>query len=125
MTLGDRIKRIREKKELSQSELAKFLGIAQSTYSQYESGDRRMPDDLKIKFADRFNVSTDYLLGRPEVSNQLHENKSYYGEGSKLIELYKQLNQEGQEKALDYLIDLASSGRYKKDNPTPMVQKKA
>ena len=51
MTLGDKLKNLRESKDMTQSEMAKLLGVAQSTYSQYEIGDRRLPDDLKIKLA--------------------------------------------------------------------------
>ena len=66
MTLGDKLKNLRESKDMTQSEMAKLLGVAQSTYSQYEIGDRRLPDDLKIKLADFYKVTVDYLLGREE-----------------------------------------------------------
>ncbi len=62
--LGNNIKYLREKNNLSQKELANILNIANSTLSQYESGDRVPSDDIKIKIADYFNVSLDYLLGR-------------------------------------------------------------
>lgn len=63
-SLGNNIRKLREKNNLSQKELAKILNIANSTLSQYESGDRVPSDDIKIKMADYFNVSLDYLLGR-------------------------------------------------------------
>lgn len=64
-TLGGNIKELREAKNLTQRELAKILNIANSTLSQYESNIRIPSDDVKVQIADFFNVSIDYLLGRP------------------------------------------------------------
>lgn len=73
-TLGNKIKNLREKNNLSQKELAKILNIANSTLSQYESDVRVPSDDIKILIADYFNVSLDYLLGRPNKYNVSKEN---------------------------------------------------
>lgn len=72
-TLGNKIKNLREKNNLSQKELAKILNIANSTLSQYESDVRVPSDDIKILIADYFNVSLDYLLGRPNKYNASKE----------------------------------------------------
>jgi len=72
-TLGNKIKYLREKNNLSQKELAKILNIANSTLSQYESDVRVPSDDIKILIADYFNVSLDYLLGRPNTHNTSKE----------------------------------------------------
>ena len=61
-----RIKQLREKKEVSQSELASSIGIARNTLSQYETGKRQPDYKTLLKFADYFGVSTDYLLGRTD-----------------------------------------------------------
>lgn len=61
-----RIKQLREKKEVSQSELASNVGIARNTLSQYETGKRQPDYNTLLKFADYFGVSTDYLLGRTD-----------------------------------------------------------
>lgn len=66
MDIGDRIRKLREKNNLSQLELAKKLQISNSTLSQYESGARTPSDDIKLKIADFFDVSTDYLLGKTD-----------------------------------------------------------
>ncbi|MBL7575559.1 Helix-turn-helix [Peptoniphilus asaccharolyticus DSM 20463] len=66
-TLAKRIKNLREEKGLSQKELANYLNISNSTLSQYESGVRVPSDDIKIKIARYFNVTTDYLLGNSNV----------------------------------------------------------
>jgi transcriptional regulator with XRE-family HTH domain len=62
--LGERLKELREGKELTQQEMADMLGISRGTYAHYEIN-RREPDDAtKIRLADFFNVTLDYLLGR-------------------------------------------------------------
>lgn len=64
MQFSERLKSLREKKEITQRELAKLINIASSTLAMYETG-RRKPDfETLIKLADFFDVSTDYLLGR-------------------------------------------------------------
>lgn len=58
----DRLKILRKQKNLTQSEIAKILNIATSTYVHYELG-KRQPDFQTLKnIADFFNVSIDYLL---------------------------------------------------------------
>ena len=71
MKPGAIIKKLREDNKLSQSELADNIGINNSVLSRIESGDRQLRDDELIKIADFFNVSTDYLLGRTTVRNDI------------------------------------------------------
>lgn len=59
----NRLKELREKKELFQSDVAKFLGISTPAYSYYEANKRNMPTETAIKLSKFFNVSVDYLLG--------------------------------------------------------------
>lgn len=71
MKPGSIIKNLREKNELSQSELAEKIGINNSVLSRIESGDRQLRDDELVKIADFFKVSTDYLLGRTNIRNHV------------------------------------------------------
>lgn len=65
--LGDRLKKLRLNNGLKQSDLLKKFNLSSARYSQYEN-DKRVPDyELLIKFADFYNVSIDYLLGRTNV----------------------------------------------------------
>lgn len=70
MTLGSRIRYLREKNNISQKELAAKLSIGNSTLSQYESDTRVPSDEIKIAIADYFDVSIDYLLGRSSHPNK-------------------------------------------------------
>ena len=61
-----RIRGLREDRDLKQREIAEYLNCAQRTYSNYELGQRDIPTDVLIKLADYYRVSTDYLLGRTD-----------------------------------------------------------
>ena len=68
-----RLKEIRKERNLTQQEAAKLIGVAQSTYSQYENGKRQPDNAMLSKIADAFNVSVDYLIGRPVVRDDRFE----------------------------------------------------
>lgn len=62
--LCKRIRDLREDKDKTQAELAKYLNITQTTYSKYELGRISIPIDVVVKLADYYDVSLDYLVGR-------------------------------------------------------------
>lgn len=64
-SLGQRLRNLRESKKLNQKELAEILHINNSTLSQYESDTRVPSDEIKIKIAEYFDVTLDYLIGKP------------------------------------------------------------
>lgn len=59
-----RIRDLREDKNLSQKEMGEILGMSQTGYSKYETGENDIPTNILIKLADFHNTSVDYLLGR-------------------------------------------------------------
>ena len=59
-----RIRDLREDCDLTQREIAEFLGIQQTVYSRYERGFQTIPVEHLLKLADFYHVSTDYMLGR-------------------------------------------------------------
>ena len=59
----ERIRNLREDKDLNQKEMAKVLNISQSTYSRYESGTLDVPTEVLIALSRFYNVSVDYILG--------------------------------------------------------------
>ena len=61
-----RLKQLRKEKKISQLKLAFDLNMSQNTISRYETGEREADYACLIKFADYFNVSLDYLLGRTD-----------------------------------------------------------
>uniref|UniRef100_UPI0018C54C0E helix-turn-helix domain-containing protein n=1 Tax=Pectinatus frisingensis TaxID=865 RepID=UPI0018C54C0E len=60
-TIGERLKRLRENKKMSQDEVANIIGIDRTSYLKYEKGINKPTRNLE-KLSVLFNVSTDYLL---------------------------------------------------------------
>ena len=58
-----RIRDLREDRDLNQTEVAKILGMSQTGYSKYETGENDIPTWVLIKLAQFYNTSVDYLLG--------------------------------------------------------------
>ena len=58
-----RIRDLREDRDLSQIEVAKFLNMSQTGYSKYEVGTNDIPTKILIQLAKFYNTSIDYLLG--------------------------------------------------------------
>lgn len=67
--IGDKIKELREKKGLTQKELAEEIGVAQSTVAMIESGKNKGSIETLSKIANYFNVSIDYLTTTEEKLN--------------------------------------------------------
>lgn len=62
----ERIKNLREDRDLKQETLAEMLGVRQTTYSKYELGKINVPIEMLIKIADFYGVTLDYLVGRSD-----------------------------------------------------------
>lgn len=100
--LGKKIRELREENNITQQDLAKYLKVAKSTLSQYETGSRIPNDDIKKAIALKFNVSIDYLLGLTNIPNtvddyiQKSNSNSYHinDDEQTLIKKYRQLKAE-------------------------------
>lgn len=71
MNYAQRIKDLREDKDLNQQEIAVLLGTSQSYYSQYELGKRQLPLNHLITLCKFYNVSADYILGFTSTPKEL------------------------------------------------------
>lgn len=60
---GQRLRRLRENKELTQRKLGMILGVTNGTVSSWERGSRDPDTAVLRKMAELFHVSTDYLVG--------------------------------------------------------------
>lgn len=65
----NRLKLLREEKNMLQEDLGKIIGVSKSAIGFYENEKRDMSPETIIKLANFFNVSTDYLLGKSEIRN--------------------------------------------------------
>ncbi|WP_404988408.1 helix-turn-helix domain-containing protein [Clostridium culturomicium] len=67
--LSDRLKSLRDEREIMQKEVAAYLNISTSAYGFYEQDKRTPTPEVLSKLADFYNVSVDYLLGITNVKN--------------------------------------------------------
>lgn len=76
MKFGNRLKQLREEKDLKQDELGKILNVSRQSISNYENG-LRFPNDEEflVKLANFFDVSLDYLLGISNIRLKINAKK--------------------------------------------------
>lgn len=109
LVIGNRIRELREKNDINQQDLARYLKVAKSTLSQYETGSRIPNDDIKKAIAEKFNVSVDYLLGLTDIPDTIDDYiakqkktgtqptaDEYSADEQELVKLYRDLPYEGQ-----------------------------
>lgn len=65
-----RIRDLREDRDMTQTHIAKILDMSQTGYSKYETGENDIPTNILIKLARFYNTSIDYLLGETENPNR-------------------------------------------------------
>ena len=108
MTPGDRIRAAREALKLTQEELGALCGTTKQTIFKYETGIvTNIPLDRLTLLSDTLGVTPAYLLGwTTEQALRLPEKLGA------LSEPFGRLNDEGQDKVVDYAASLAASGRY-------------
>ncbi len=68
-----RIRDLREDHDLTQRKVADMLGMSQTGYSKYETGENDIPTTILIKLARFYNTSVDYLLGETKNPNRYPE----------------------------------------------------
>ncbi|MNO63139.1 HTH-type transcriptional regulator ImmR [compost metagenome] len=81
-TLGDRIKTLREQRNLTQKDLAAKAGLTIVQLSRYETNDRKPDPESLRQIVDALDTNGDYLLGRTEDSSPSLDkatNLSFYG----------------------------------------------
>lgn len=66
---GEKLKQLRLENNITQKELADFLGVTPKAVSFYELNQREPSMDVIVKIAQKFNVPTDYLLDNPIKTN--------------------------------------------------------
>lgn len=108
------IKKLRKQKKWSQKQLADKLNIHQTAVSQWETG-RSYPDvEIAIKLSEIFNVSIDYLIkGENCPCTCKKKNILLTVREHILIDDFRELNKEGQDKCLSLIDDIVQSGKYK------------
>lgn len=81
----DTIKNLRTSNNLTQTDLAKLLGVTKSAISAYETGERQPSHDAIVKMADYFNVTIDYIYGNRKMPGGAFLEVTYVSEENRLI----------------------------------------
>lgn len=101
MLRTDRLKELRKSERKTQKEVSELIGVASSTYSMYERGEREPDFETLDKICKLFNVSSDYLIGASDYK------KKYYDLTEK--------DEKSIETTLEKLVEELDNGLYSKD----------
>lgn len=125
--IGEKIREIRKKANLTQKDLAKLSGIAAITIRKYENNERNPKKEQIEKIAKALKVTPFKIMGYDywdkskdmkkllsEVKLLSNIKKEYGDNFVTLIETYGLLNEVGRQKALEYVSDLSEQDKYKK-----------
>lgn len=119
MQFGEKMKQLRQAKNLTQSELARQLNVERSTISSYETKNHQPSHDKLVALAEIFGVSVDFLLNDTYPINlEIPSDVSLKGDEMELLSEYRALSSTSKQqlkahaKALN-LMDLYSKGLLK------------
>lgn len=109
MSFGSRLRERREALGLKQGELGKMLGVTGSAIGNYENGVSSPKADVLYRVFDVLQCDANYLFqdemgetaGSAQSEREMH-----------LMDSFHRLNEEGQEKVIEYVDDLLATGRY-------------
>ena len=76
-----RIRALREDHDWNQTELAKRLGMSQTGYSKYETGENDIPTEILVKLAEFYHTSVDYLLDLTDISRPYPRGEGRHSHG--------------------------------------------
>lgn len=102
----ENLKKIREKKGMTQTRLSIDVEVSQEIISHYEIGGAKPNVDNLIKLAEYFNCSTDYLLDRTDIPTMIQDLAKTNNESADIIYKYNSLSDDNKKhfnKFLDYL----------------------
>ena len=118
MNVGERIRIMRKNLGLSAEYIAEKIGVSPSTIYRYENNDIESMKIENLKMiADILGVKASLLLGwsnEEPVTAHITEDRTTPKEQA-LFDMFRQLNDDGQDKVCEYTSDLVASGRYSPD----------
>ena len=120
--MKDILVQLLNERNMRPAQLAQLAGISTSTVDDIVKGranELNIGVDKMLRIANVLGVSVEYLYNRSEPSG-LYQPMNH--DEVRLLDYFRLLNEEGQEKALGYLVDLVDTGKYKKHNPAGVVQ---
>ena len=127
---GERIFKLRDSLELTQKDFAESIGVSQSSVNYWENGKREPKMSHLCKISSVYNVPISVLTGTPAPKRDNGDNADLEllidektlelslklkPEFEALYSSFKNLNEKGREKAIDYVSDLAQMPKYQQD----------
>lgn len=118
--MKERLERLLAERGMKSAQLAAAAGLGTSTVDDILKGktnEQNIGVSKMLKIAEVLEVSVEWLYGRtvPDSEPPLRAAER------QLLGMFRQLNEEGAEKALGYLADLVDTGKYKKHAESGMV----
>ncbi|MDE7363557.1 MAG: helix-turn-helix transcriptional regulator [Ruminococcus sp.] len=108
METNEILKQLRESRGLTMKEVSQSTQMATSLISDYETGKKALGMKVAIRFADFYNVSLDYLVGREPAPNPIAD-LSVRVDDKKFIELYSALPEYAKQIFVDTMSKLAQA----------------
>ena len=120
MTVGDRIRKAREEKGISQTDLAKMVGISKQTLYKYENNIvTNIPSNKIEKIADKLDVSESYIMGWEEPDylytnenaeflievTKMAKNKDFVDRMTKYTSLVNEQNNQSIDDMIDFMYE--------------------
>jgi len=108
------LRRFRKSRKITMKELGDLVGVSESMISYYEKGTRAPSFEILLKLGEVLDCSVSDLIGD---SHSHSDEESYLSDPeSIMLEAYRELNEHGQQKVYDYILDLLRGGYSKKDS---------
>lgn len=126
MEIGSRIKALREARGLTLEQVGDFVGVNKATIQRYEIGNIDIKRNVAIKLAECLGTSPSYIMGwtdDPLACSTSTPPVALSPQFQALADALDHLNEDGQEKLLDYAADLVAGGRYAKARISAFGQK--
>lgn len=122
MGIGKKLTTLLDSSELNVNELANRINVSpQTIYSMIKRDNKKADIEVLLRISKVFNVTPEYFISDSDNSTDSN-NKEYSSDSEQsLLQKYHQLNQEGQEKVLEYTQLLIKSGQYIKSRKSAMV----
>lgn len=125
MNIGERMKRLRIEKGMTQEEVGKILGITKGAVQKYENGHiTNLRADMIKQLCILFGIAPAYFIFDNVAEDYSSSNSRdlrkmvimHFGERFvSFLDVLNMLNEDGRQKVIDYTNDLAEIGRYKRD----------
>lgn len=97
MAISLRLKDIRKKSKMTQTDIAQILGITREAYGMYESGKRQVSIEVLDKLSEYYGLSIDYLVGRVRADETI---ESLTNDERQLLIKYQKLDERGKQTIL-------------------------